>query len=217
MINEDLTASINEIFYSIQGEAKNSGKPTIFIRTAGCPFRCSYCDTEYAFTEGNKFKISNIISKIKSYKTNYVTVTGGEPLAQKNIIILLSALLNNSYNVSIETSGLLDISDIPNDIEIVMDIKTPSSNEDSKNIKNNLSIIKKTDVIKFVIGNREDYEWSKDILIKNSLTHFENIYFSPVHDSLNLSDLADWILSDNLNVTLQLQLHKYIWGDERGR
>ena len=143
MINEDLTVSINEIFYSIQGEAKNSGKPTIFIRTAGCPFRCSYCDTEYAFTEGNKFKISNIISKIKSYKTNYVTVTGGEPLAQKNTIILLSALLKNSYNVSIETSGLLDISDIPNDIEIVMDIKTPSSNEDSKNIKNNLSIIKK--------------------------------------------------------------------------
>jgi len=217
MINEDLTVSINEIFYSIQGEAKNSGKPTIFIRTAGCPFRCSYCDTEYAFTEGNKFKISNIISKIKSYKTNYVTVTGGEPLAQKNIIILLSALLNNSYNVSIETSGLLDISDIPNDIEIVMDIKTPSSNEDSKNIKNNLSIIKKTDVIKFVIGNREDYEWSKDILIKNCLSNFKNIYFSPVHDVLNLSDLADWILSDNLNVTLQLQLHKYIWGDERGR
>ena len=217
MINEDLTVSINEIFYSIQGEAKNSGKPTIFIRTAGCPFRCSYCDTEYAFTEGNKFKISNIISKIKSYKTNYVTVTGGEPLAQKNIIILLSALLNNSYNVSIETSGLLDISDIPNDIEIVMDIKTPSSNEDSKNIKNNLSIIKKTDVIKFVVGNREDYEWSKDILIKNSLSNFKNIYFSPVHDALNLSDLADWILSDNLNVTLQLQLHKYIWGDERGR
>ena len=217
MINEDLTVSINEIFYSIQGEAKNSGKPTIFIRTAGCPFRCSYCDTEYAFTEGNKFKISNIISKIKSYKTNYVTVTGGEPLAQKNIIILLSALLNNSYNVSIETSGLLDISDIPNDIEIVMDIKTPSSNEDSKNIKNNLSIIKKTDVIKFVIGNRKDYEWSKDILIKNSLSNFKNIYFSPVHDALNLSDLADWILSDNLNVTLQLQLHKYIWGDERGR
>ena len=217
MINKDLTVSINEIFYSIQGEAKNSGKPTIFIRTAGCPFRCTYCDTEYAFTEGNKFKISNIISKIKSYKTNYVTVTGGEPLAQKNTIILLSALLNNSYNVSIETSGLLDISDIPNDIEIVMDIKTPSSNEDSKNIKNNLSIIKKTDVIKFVIGNREDYEWSKDILIKNCLSNFKNIYFSPVHDALNLSDLADWILSDNLNVTLQLQLHKYIWGDERGR
>ena len=217
MINEDLTVSINEIFYSIQGEAKNSGKPTIFIRTARCPFRCSYFDTEYAFTEGNKFKISNIISKIKSYKTNYVTVTGGEPLAQKNTIILLSALLNNSYNVSIETSGLLDISDIPNDIEIVMDIKTPSSNEDSKNIKNNLSIIKKTDIIKFVVGNREDYEWSKDILIKNSLSNFKNIYFSPVHDVLNLSDLADWILSDNLNVTLQLQLHKYIWGDERGR
>ena len=217
MINEDLTVSINEIFYSIQGEAKNSGKPTIFIRTAGCPFRCSYCDTEYAFTEGNKFKISNIISKIKSYKTNYVTVTGGEPLAQKNTITLLNSLLSNSYNVSIETSGLLDISHVPANIEIVMDIKTPSSNEDSKNIKNNLSIIKKTDVIKFVIGGKKDYEWSKDIITQNSLSNFNNIYFSPVHDTLKLSDLADWILRDNLNVTLQLQLHKYIWGNERGR
>ena len=217
MINDDHALSINEIFYSIQGEAKNSGKPTIFIRTAGCPFRCSYCDTEYAFTEGKKFEIGKIITDIKTYKTDYVTVTGGEPLAQKNTIILLNSLLSNSYDVSIETSGLLDISNIPEDIEIVMDIKTPSSNEDSKNIRNNLSIIKKTDVIKFVIGSREDYEWSKDILIKNSLSNFKNIYFSPVHDALNLSDLADWILSDNLNVTLQLQLHKYIWGDERGR
>ena len=152
MTNEDHALSINEIFYSIQGEAKNSGKPTIFIRTAGCPFRCTYCDTEYAFTEGKKFQIGKIISDIRSYKTNFVTVTGGEPLAQKNTIILLNSLLKNSYNVSIETSGLLDISIIPTDIEIVMDIKTPSSNEDSKNIKNNLSIIKKTDVFKFVMA-----------------------------------------------------------------
>jgi len=217
MTNEDHALSINEIFYSIQGEAKNSGKPTIFIRTAGCPFRCTYCDTEYAFTEGKKFQIGKIITNIKSYKTNYVTVTGGEPLAQKNTIILLNSLLKNSYNVSIETSGLLDISIIPADIEIVMDIKTPSSNEDSKNIKNNLSIIKKTDVIKFVIGSRKDYEWSKDIITKNSLSNFKYIYFSPVHETLKLSDLADWILSDSLNVTLQLQLHKYIWGNERGR
>ena len=217
MTNEDHALSINEIFYSIQGEAKNSGKPTIFIRTAGCPFRCTYCDTEYAFTEGKKFQIGKIIADIKSYKTKYVTVTGGEPLAQKNTIILLNSLLKNSYNVSIETSGLLDISIIPADIEIVMDIKTPSSNEDSKNIKNNLSIIKTTDVIKFVIGSRKDYEWSKDIITQNSLSNFKNIYFSPVHETLKLSDLADWILSDSLNVTLQLQLHKYIWGNERGR
>ena len=217
MINEDLALSINEIFYSIQGEAKNSGKPTVFIRTAGCPFRCTYCDTEYAFNEGKKFKISKIITDIRSYKTNYVTVTGGEPLAQKNTIILLNSLLSNSYDVSIETSGLLDISNIPEDIEIVMDIKTPSSNEDRKNIRNNLSIIKKTDVIKFVIGNRKDYEWSKDIITQNSLSNFKNIYFSPVHEALKLSDLADWVLADGLNVTLQLQLHKYIWGDERGR
>ena len=217
MINDDHALSINEIFYSIQGEAKNSGKPTIFIRTAGCPFRCSYCDTEYAFTEGKKFEIHKIITDIKTYKTNYVTVTGGEPLAQKNTIILLNSLLSNSYNVSIETSGLLDISNIPEDIEIVMDIKTPSSNEDSKNIRNNLSIIKKTDVIKFVIGSRKDYEWSKEMITKNSLSNFKNIYFSPVHEALKLSDLADWILRDSLNVTLQLQLHKYIWGNERGR
>ena len=217
MTNEDHALSINEIFYSIQGEAKNSGKPTIFIRTAGCPFRCSYCDTEYAFTEGKKFEIRKIITDIKTYKTKYVTVTGGEPLAQKNTIILLNSLLSNSYNVSIETSGLLDISNIPEDIEIVMDIKTPSSNEDSKNIRNNLSIIKKTDVIKFVIGSRKDYEWSKDMITKNSLSNFNNIYFSPVHEALKLSDLADWILGDSLNVTLQLQLHKYIWGNERGR
>ena len=217
MTNDDHALSINEIFYSIQGEAKNSGKPTIFIRTAGCPFRCSYCDTEYAFTEGKKFEIRKIITDIKTYKTNYVTVTGGEPLAQKNTIILLNSLLSNSYDVSIETSGLLDISNIPEDIEIVMDIKTPSSNEDSKNIRNNLSIIKKTDVIKFVIGSRKDYEWSKEMITKNSLSNFKNIYFSPVHEALKLSDLADWILRDSLNVTLQLQLHKYIWGNERGR
>jgi len=216
-MSDNFNISINEIFYSIQGEAKNTGKPTIFIRTAGCPFRCSYCDTEYAFSEGKKTSIDNIISKIKIYNTKYITVTGGEPLAQKNIVNLLNALIEKSYKVSIETSGLIDISIIPNSVEIVMDIKTPSSNEDSKNIYNNLSILKATDVIKFVIGNKLDYEWSKDVIVKNNLSNTDNIYFSPVHESLGLSDIADWILNDNLNVTLQLQLHKYIWGNERGK
>ena len=216
-MSDNFNISINEIFYSIQGEAKNIGKPTIFIRTAGCPFRCSYCDTEYAFSEGKKTSIDNIISKIKIYNTKYITVTGGEPLAQKNIVNLLNALIEKSYKVSIETSGLIDISIIPNSVEIVMDIKTPSSNEDSKNIYNNLSILKATDVIKFVIGNKLDYEWSKDVIVKNNISNTDNIYFSPVHESLRLSDLADWILNDNLNVTLQLQLHKYIWGNERGK
>ena len=213
----DKSIFINEIFYSIQGEAKNSGKPTVFIRTAGCPFRCSYCDTEYAFTEGEKLKISEIISKVKSYKTNYVTVTGGEPLAQKNIVYLLNALIDYSFNISLETSGLMDISSVPNDIEIVMDIKTPSSNEADKNIKNNLSLIKKSDVLKFVIGNKNDYKWSKKIILENNLADFSNIFFSPVHEDLDLTDIADWILHDKLNVTLQLQLHKYIWGNARGK
>ncbi len=209
--------AINEIFYSIQGEAKNSGKPTIFIRTAGCPFRCSYCDTEYAFTEGKQWNFDKILSYIKKYKTKFVTVTGGEPLSQKNILPLLNLLFNENYCVSIETSGLIDISEIPKEIEIVMDIKTPSSLEDGNNIMNNLSYIKKDDVIKFVIGSKNDYEWAKNIIIKYDLLKLKNIYFSPVHDILELNDIAEWILKDNLNVTLQLQLHKYIWGDERGR
>ena len=216
-MKNDPNVSINEIFYSIQGEAKNSGKPTVFIRTAGCPFRCSYCDTDYAFTEGKQTKISEIIKLIKKFDTKYITVTGGEPLAQKNIRHLLELLIINSYNISLETSGLIDISDVPKDIEIVMDIKTPSSNEESKNIKKNLSIIKKTDVIKFVIGDKNDYEWSKEILSENNLVNFNNIYFSPVHDLLKPKDIAKWILDDNLKVTLQLQIHKYIWGNERAR
>ena len=216
-MKEDLTVSINEIFYSIQGEAKNSGKPTVFVRTAGCPFNCSYCDTEYAFSEGKKIKISEILSTIKQYKTNYITVTGGEPLIQKNIISLLDILVKNSFNVSIETSGLIDISKIPKDVEIVMDVKTPSSNENDNNIEKNLLLIKKSDVIKFVIGTKKDYEWSKKIIKENNLIDFKNIFFSPTHELLNPSDIADWILKDNLNVTLQIQLHKYIWGNERGR
>ena len=216
-MKSDSSISINEIFYSIQGEAKNSGKPTVFIRTAGCPFRCSYCDTDYAFTEGKQTKISEIISLIKKFNTKYITVTGGEPLAQKNIVYLLKSLINESYNVSLETSGLIDIGNVPKGIEIVMDIKTPSSNEESNNIKNNLLIIKNTDVLKFVIGTKNDYEWSKEILSENKLVNFKNIYFSPVHELLNPKEIAKWILDDKLNVTLQLQIHKYIWGNERAR
>ena len=216
-MKDDLSLSINEIFYSIQGEAKNSGKPTAFVRTAGCPFRCTYCDTEYAFSEGKKMEIRNIISEVKSYNTNYVTVTGGEPLAQKNIINLLNTLCEYSFKTSLETSGLMDISSVPNDVEIVMDVKTPSSGEAEKNLKNNLSLIKKKDVLKFVIGDKEDYLWSKNILAENDLLKFNNIFFSPVHNDLSLSEIADWILKDRLDITLQLQLHKYIWGNVRGK
>ena len=216
-MKNDPSVSINEIFYSIQGEAKNTGKPTVFIRTAGCPFRCSYCDTDYAFTEGKQTKISEVVEYVKKFDTKYITVTGGEPLAQKNIRNLLELLISNSYDISLETSGLIDISNVPKDIEIVMDIKTPSSNEESKNIKKNLLIIKKTDVLKFVIGDKNDYEWSKEVLAENNLINFNNIYFSPVHDLLKPKEIAKWILDDNLKVTLQLQIHKYIWGNERAR
>jgi len=216
-MKDDLSLSINEIFYSIQGEAINSGKPTVFIRTAGCPYRCSYCDTDYAFTEGKKIKITDIVSETNSYNTKFVTVTGGEPLAQKNTINLLSVLNQNSFNTSLETSGLIDISTVPDNTEIVMDVKTPSSGESEKNLKKNLTLIKKTDVLKFVIGDKNDYKWSKNILIENNLLDFKNIFFSPVHENLDLPEIADWILKDRLNVTLQLQLHKYIWGNVRGK
>ncbi|MBH32670.1 MAG: 7-carboxy-7-deazaguanine synthase QueE [Gammaproteobacteria bacterium] len=207
---------INEIFYSLQGESKHSGKPTTFIRLSGCPFRCSYCDTEYAFREGVKKTIPDIIQEISKYKTKLITVTGGEPLSQKNVYYLFDTLVENNYKVSIETSGLVDIKDIPNEIEIVMDIKTPSSRESHNNLYTNLDYLSKNDTIKFVISSKEDYQWAKRIIKKYSLTKLCPVYFSPSYNDISIKNIANWVLKDSLPVTIQCQLHKHIWGEIRG-
>ena len=207
---------INEIFYSLQGESKHSGKPTTFIRLSGCPFRCSYCDTEYAFREGVKKTIPEIIQEISIYKTKLITVTGGEPLSQKNVYYLFDTLVENNYKVSIETSGLVDVKDIPNEIEIVMDIKTPSSGESHNNLYTNVDYLSKNDTIKFVISSKEDYQWAKRIIKKYRLTKLCPVYFSPSYNDISIKNIANWVLKDSLPVTIQCQLHKHIWGEIRG-
>ncbi len=207
--------NISEIFYSLQGEAAEVGLPTVFIRLIGCPLRCKYCDTKYAFYGNNLMTIANILQIVKKYNTNYVCITGGEPLAQKNISLLIDKLIVNNYNLSIETSGSIDVSWINNKAIIVMDIKTPSSGENDKNLLNNLSLLKNYDQIKFVIGNENDFNWSCNFLTKYQTK--ANILFSPVADKLAPKILADWILSKQLTVRLQLQLHKILWGNLRAK
>lgn len=208
---------ITEIFYSLQGETRTAGLPTVFIRLTGCPLRCGYCDTEYAFTGGERLSIEQILSATTQYSPRYITVTGGEPLAQKNCLILLKSLCDQGYEVSIETSGAIDISDVDPRVVVVMDLKTPASGEVLKNRYENISLLKSNDQIKFVICDRNDYEWSKQQLEKYQLQDKCEILFSPVHGEKMATQLADWILEDKLLVRLQLQLHKYLWNDEPGR
>jgi 7-carboxy-7-deazaguanine synthase len=207
---------VNEIFYSIQGESLTTGIPTVFIRLTGCPLRCSYCDTEYAFTEGKKMSFDEIIAAIKEYNCRNITITGGEPLAQKNTLLFLDKI-SNSYEVSLETSNALSIKDVNNNITIVLDIKTPNSNEVDKNITDNYKYLKKDDQVKFVICKLEDYCWAKDYIFNNKLYEICNILISPSHGEMSLKRLADQILLDNLPARLQIQLHKFIWSDERGK
>ncbi len=214
---EESLLRITEIFYSLQGETRTVGLPTVFIRLTGCPLRCGYCDTEYAFTGGERLSLESILESTDKYKAHYVTVTGGEPLAQKNCLPLLTTLCDKGYDVSLETSGSIDIADVDPRVIIVMDLKTPASGEESKNRYENLALIKKTDQLKFVICDRNDYEWSKQQLEKYQLTEKAEILFSPVHGEKMARQLADWILEDNLSVRFQLQLHKYLWNDEPGR
>lgn len=206
---------ITEIFYSIQGEARDVGMPTVFIRLTGCPLRCNYCDTAYAFKGNNQITISDILEEIKKYKTKNICVTGGEPLAQKNCFYLLDKLILSNYKVSLETSGSIDISNVNKQVVIVMDIKTPSSDESNKNLYENIEVLTAKDQIKFVIANKEDFNWSCDILKKYKIK--AEILFSPVYESLKAVDLAQWILDKGLNVRLQIQLHKFLWGEENGR
>ena len=208
---------ITEIFYSLQGETRTVGLPTVFVRLTGCPLRCGYCDTAYAFHGGQKMEISDIVAEVKSYNPRYVTVTGGEPLAQNTCRELLTALCDLEVEVSLETSGAMDIGNIDSRVVRVMDLKTPASGEASKNLYSNIDLLNHQDQVKFVICNREDYVWACQQLTQFELPQRCEVLFSPVHGDLTPTDLAEWIISDNLPVRMQIQLHKYLWNDAQGR
>jgi len=202
---------INEIFYSIQGEGSSVGLPCIFIRLTYCNLRCSYCDTEYAFYEGKEMSIHQIMKKIKAYNCNLVEVTGGEPLVQIECIELLERLCNSGYQVMLETGGSLSIQNIDKRVKNIIDFKCPSSKMTKKNNYSNINFLKPNDEVKFVIGNREDYEWSKNFMNQYKLESKCEILFSTVFGKLDNIELVEWILEDNLKVRFQTQLHKYIW------
>jgi len=207
---------IFEIFYSLQGESSRVGLPTIFIRLSGCPMRCHYCDTAYAFQGGSMMDIDEIMETIKKYDTHYVTVTGGEPLAQKEVLSLLKVLADRNYEVSLETGGGISIKEVDPRIKIILDIKTPESGEEKKNHWENLNLIHAKDEIKFVLCSREDYDWAKKILDQYKLIEKCHVLFSPVYQKLNATDLGNWILQDQLHVRMQIQLHKLLWGEKPG-
>lgn len=208
---------ITEIFHSLQGETRTVGLPTVFIRLTGCPLRCQYCDTTYSFHGGQWRDFPTILAEVQKYAVKYVTVTGGEPLAQKACHDLLTELCNLGYEVSLETSGAMDVSLVDKRVVKVMDIKTPASNEVERNRYENIDHLLPHDQIKFVICDEADYEWSKAIIKQYDLTNRFHVLFSPSHHQLKAGDLADWILRDQLSVRLQVQLHKYLWGDVAGR
>jgi len=213
----DNALRITEIFYSLQGESRSVGLPTTFIRLTGCPLRCQYCDTSYAFTGGEWMSIEDVITRIKQYPAQWVTVTGGEPLAQKNCLPLLTQLCDADYYVSLETSGALSLSDVDQRVVKVMDLKTPGSGEAEKNLLENLGLLSTQDQVKFVICDEQDYEWSKNIINQFRITDRCEVLMSPSFGQLDAAKLAEWILRDGLTVRFQLQLHKILWGNEPGR
>lgn len=212
-----MNLKINEIYFSVQGESSYSGLPCIFIRLTYCNLRCTYCDSEYSFYDGEKMKIDEILKEIKKYSCNLVEVTGGEPLLQKNCINLLNELIKNNYDVLLETSGSLSISDVPNKVINIIDFKCPSSKMDSKNMWGNINYLKKNDEIKFVIGDRIDYEWTKQKIEEFKLNQICDILISPVYGEIEPKEIVKWILEDNLKVRFQIQMHKEIWSaDKKG-
>jgi 7-carboxy-7-deazaguanine synthase len=211
-----MAIKIFEIFHSLQGETSRMGLPTVFVRLTGCPMRCSYCDTAYAFSGGNNMEIPEILQKIAEFSTRYVTVTGGEPLAQKECYSLLRTLCDAGYNVSLETGGAMDIAPVDKRVSVILDIKTPASNEEKNMRWENISHLKSTDEIKFVVCNRADYEWAKSKIIEMQLTEKCPILFSPSYHELSADILAAWVLEDQLSVRMQIQLHKILWGEKQG-
>ncbi|KAA0696980.1 7-carboxy-7-deazaguanine synthase QueE [Halopseudomonas laoshanensis] len=211
------TLRMTEIFYSIQGESRSLGLPTVFVRLTGCPLRCQYCDTAYAFSGGELMSLKQILLQVASYKPRYVCVTGGEPLAQPNAIPLLQALCEAGYKVSLETSGALDVSTVDERVSRVVDVKTPDSAEVGRNLYSNLALLGQHDQVKFVICSRSDYEWARFKLDEYALADsVGEVLFSPSHAQLTPRQLAEWIVEDNLPVRFQMQLHKYLWNDEPG-
>lgn len=208
---------VSEIFFSLQGETSRTGLPTVFVRLTGCPLRCVYCDTTYAFSGGESMTLAAIMAEVAKHRAHHVCVTGGEPLAQKNCLVLLRMLCDAGYDVSLETSGALDVSGVDVRVAKVLDIKTPSSGEVEKNLWGNLEHLAALDEIKFVIDGEADYRWAVQKLDELKLTQRCAVLFSPVQGRLAAKDLAEWILRDHLPVRMQIQLHKVLWGNEVGR
>jgi 7-carboxy-7-deazaguanine synthase len=207
---------ITEIFYSIQGESRPAGCPTVFVRLTGCPLRCVFCDTAYAFHGGDWWTVPKVLTEVAEYAPQYVCVTGGEPLAQANCHALLKALTASGYAVSLETSGALPIHEVDPAVTIVMDIKTPGSGESARNLLDNIPLLKPSDQVKFVVCDRADYEWSKAFIAEHQLAERCSVLVSPSQEQLEARELAEWILADRLPVRFQVQLHKYLWGNEPG-
>jgi 7-carboxy-7-deazaguanine synthase len=208
---------ITEIFHSLQGETQSVGCPTVFVRLTGCPLRCQYCDTAYAFQGGEWWSLTDIMAQVATLNAHYVTVTGGEPLAQPNCLPLLKQLCDAGYRVSLETSGAMPVADVDPRVVKILDLKTPGSREVQRNLYENLAYLTPQDEVKFVICDRADYDWAKAQLITHDLPAKAHILFSPSHGQVELATLAEWILADHLPVRMQIQLHKYIWGDVPGK
>jgi len=207
---------VSEIFFSLQGESRTVGWPTVFVRLTGCPLRCTWCDSAYAFTGGERKSLEIILDEVRRYGARFVCVTGGEPLAQASCLSLLDRLIEEGYEVSLETSGALDVSTVNPKVIKVMDLKAPGSNEESRNLYTNIAHLTSKDQIKFVIRDQADYAWAKDKCQEFELEDRCEVLFSPVAGAIQAEELAEWILKDRLKVRFQLQLHKILWGDRTG-
>jgi 7-carboxy-7-deazaguanine synthase len=208
---------LTEIFLSLQGESSLVGWPTVFVRLTGCPLRCTYCDSEYAFYGGQWHDLDGILQQVRSHGVQHVCVTGGEPLAQKNCLPFLTQLCDEGYTVSLETSGAMDISEVDARVRRIVDLKTPGSGEQARNRWENIPLLASLDEVKFVLCSREDYDWAKQIVRQHTLQQRCSVLFSPCQDQLNPTDLANWIVQDRLPVRFQLQLHKLLWGNVPGK